>query len=391
MRWDLARRAGDPLLGGAVAAAYAVEVLRWDASRPGVLMALGALAGLGLALRRRSPLLGFALAMGGVHVISRLEPGFDDDSSALVATFFVSLYSLGRHAVGVERWLGGLGLLAVMVAFALSESGAPDAGDIGFAVLFVGTPWAAGLAIRLRLDRERSLTEHNETLRRDQEARARAAVTAERARIARELHDVVSHAIAVTVLQARGGRRMLGRDDTAVREALDAIEATNTAALGDMRRLLAVLRDTEDPEERRAAPQPSLAHVSDLVDRVRSTGLAVDLEVEGDPALAPPGVDLSGYRIVQETLTNVIRHAGPGARARVQVRFRPTEVSITVTDDGRAYPSTQRAGQGLVGIRERVAVIGGRVVAGPGPEGGFEVSAHLPYALEHLETDASAP
>jgi signal transduction histidine kinase len=247
--------------------------------------------------------------------------------------------------------------------------------------------------IRLRLERERLLRERNAALQRDQEARARAAVAAERARIARELHDVVAHAISVTVMQARGGRAMLGRDETEVRRALDAIEQTNTAALSDMRRLLAVLRDTEDEPSGRSAPQPSLVNLEQLVEQVRAAGLVVELAVTGersDPDIpVPPGVDLSAYRIVQEALTNVLKHAGPTATARVEVDYGPDSLRVTVLDDGvgpldaSGAPESDGSGHGLVGIRERVAVIGGRVEAGSGPGGdGFVVTAVLPYALE---------
>jgi signal transduction histidine kinase len=212
-------------------------------------------------------------------------------------------------------------------------------------------------------------------------------VAAERARIARELHDVVSHAISVTVLQARGGRRLVGVDDAAVRRSLDAIEHTNTAALGDMRRLLAVLRDTEDVTTDGLMPQPSLSRLEELVEQVRGSGLPVDLEVSGEPGIVPPGVDLSAYRIVQEALTNVLKHAGTKARARVQVTYRPDDVDVAVIDDGRLWVSGGEAtrhgdGHGLINIRERVAVVGGTVKAGPGPDGGFVVRAHLPFSVE---------
>jgi signal transduction histidine kinase len=211
-------------------------------------------------------------------------------------------------------------------------------------------------------------------------------VAAERSRIARELHDVVSHAIAVTVLQARGGRRLVGVDDAAVRRALDAIERTNTAALGDMRRLLAVLRDTEGAAGDGLTPQPSLSRLEELVDQVRGSGLPVDLELSGDPGIVPPGVDLSAYRIVQEALTNVIKHAGADARARVQVTCRPDQVVVAVRDDGRlavAGDDTTRRGEGngLINIRERVAVVGGTVETGPDADGGFSVRVQLPYSL----------
>lgn len=405
MPWQLLRRYADPALGVVVLALYAWEVSGWRTDRPGLLLAVASVGSLGLALRRRTPLVAFLLASASIEGITVVAPGFDNDSAALVLTFGISLYSLGRYAVGLEQWLGAVALVAVMVSFVLSEGDgtAVDTGDVGFVLLFAGAPWGAGVMIRLRLERERLLRERNAALHRDQEVRAQAAVAAERARIARELHDVVAHAISVTVMQARGGRVMLGRDEQEVRRALDAIEQTNTAALSDMRRLLAVLRDTEGPPDGRAAPQPSLGNLEQLVDQVRAAGLPVDVAVTGNAAdrhpPVPPGVDLSAYRIVQEALTNVLKHAGPTATAGVEVDYGPDALRVTVRDDGvgpldrEAAGDTDGSGHGLVGIRERVAVIGGRVEAGPGASGtGFEVSAVLPYAFAPMQApEQTAP
>lgn len=374
------RRAADPLLGLAVTLMYAWEVTAWDGARPGRLLAVAAVGGLGLSLRRRSPLVGFLLAAASTLAITQVAPGFDNDSLALVVTFFVSLYSLGRHTSGVERWVGAGGVLAFIVTFLLHEAGngSVDSGDVGFATFFVGTPWAAGLVIRLRHEREHALSAENRRLELEQEERARAAVAAERARVARELHDVVSHAIAVTVLQARGGKKMLGVDDDEVRRALEAIEQTNTQALSDMRRLLSLLRDTEHGAQ--LGPQPSLEHLEALVEQIRSSGMPVDLSVIGHHAV-PPGVDLSAYRIIQEALTNTLKHGGPGAQARVEVVYGDDDLQISVVDDGRTSDHGHGRGHGLVGIRERVAVVGGEVDAGPVESGGFAVRARLPYAV----------
>jgi signal transduction histidine kinase len=229
--------------------------------------------------------------------------------------------------------------------------------------------------VRLRAD----LAERNAELKREQEERTRRAVAEERATIARELHDVVSHAISVTVLQSRGARRMLGRDEESVRRALDAIEHTNTQALGDMRRLLAVLRDTEG--DAGITPQPSLARLDDLVADVTESGLQVEVRETGEERDVPPGVDLSAYRIIQESLTNVLKHAG-AARATVSLDYEPDQLRLSVKDDGRGAANVNGNGHGLVGIRERVAVVGGEIETGPGADGGFEVRARLPYSVE---------
>ena len=218
----------------------------------------------------------------------------------------------------------------------------------------------------------------NEQLKLEQEENTRRAIAEERATIARELHDVVAHAISVTVLQSRGARRMLGRDEGQVRRSLDAIEHTNTQALGDMRRLLAILRDTEG--DAATTPQPSLeparrpGHGRPRV-RARGGGRGPRRQ----PRRAP-GVDLSAYRIIQEALTNVLKHAGP-ATATVRLAYGADDLRLSVTDTGRGG-TVNGTGHGLIGVRERVAVVGGEVEAGPGPDGGFAVRARLPYSVE---------
>jgi signal transduction histidine kinase len=376
------RRHGDLVLGVAVSVLYGVEILRWEAADPQRVLPFALLGGLGLTLRRRTPLAGFLLAAASIWGITFLAPGLDNNSVALVVVLFVSLYSLGRYARGFQMWLGIVAVLVFVVVFILGDSGGRnvDSTAVAFATFFIGTPWAAGVAIRLRQDRERTLTARNLELQRDQEAQARQAVAAERSRIARELHDVVSHAIAVTVLQARGGRKMIGVDDAEVRRCLDAIEDTNTQALGDMRRLLSLLRNADEGPQ--TDPQPSLSRLDSLVEQIRASGLPVELTVRGVSGRVPPGVDLSAYHIVQESLTNVLKHAGPAAHARVEVTYRPEDLDISVTDDGTAPRGGDGRGHGLIGIRERVAVVGGHVEAGPGHAGGFVVHARLPYAVQ---------
>ena len=380
------RTYGDVVLAGVLAASMTLELLAWTDQVNGTAIAGGLLATLPLVLRRRSPLVMYLLVAVGMVVLGRAVPGFDNDSMSVVVVFFVGLYAVGRHTTGLEAWLGGALIVAEQVVFLQGDVGLThaDLGDIAFTVGFVGAPWLAGLTIRLRRERETFLHAENERLRADQTERAARAVAEERARIARELHDVVSHAISVSVLQARGARRALDHDPALARQALDAIEQTNAAALGDMRRLLAVLRDTEPDglaaEER--APQPSLAHLDQLVEHVRSSGVPVEVDVVGEERPLPPGVDLSAYRIVQEALTNVLRHAAD-ARATVRIEYADDALTVAVTDDGIPGPLAQEGtGHGLIGIRERVSVIGGSVEAGPAPAGGFTVRARLPYALE---------
>jgi len=387
----LSGRYGDPLLSSVLAVGITLELIAWAGGGLGTAIPAGLLATVPLALRRRSPLTSFVLVMVGLGLLFEYQPGFDNDSMALVVAFFVSLYSVGRHATGIEAGLAALGLVLVMLLLFRADGGLGqiDPGDIAFYLAFLGAPWAAGLTLRLRRERETQLNAEYDRLRREQEERERRAVADERSRIARELHDVVSHAISVTVLQARGARRSLDSDPEAARGALDAIEQINTAALGDMRRLLAVLRDTEgdgsvplDGEDR--APQPSLEQLDLLVDQVRDAGMPVTVEVRGQRQAVPPGVDLSAYRIVQEALTNVLKHAA-GAQAQVVLDYVADSLCVTITDDGMSGPSGDSAlggGRGLIGIQERVAVVGGEVTAGPRRDGGFEIRARLPYSVE---------
>jgi signal transduction histidine kinase len=372
----------DPVIGVVLAVAITAELLAWDPPRPALCIALGLLSTLPFAVRRSMPFASFVAVQAGLYFLTQVASGFDNDSMSFLVAFVLALFSIGRHASGQEALWGVLGVLVVMIRFAVSEGG--DLGDYAFVIAFVGGPWAAGITMRLRREREAVLHARNEQLRAEQEEATRRAVTAERATIARELHDVVSHAISVTVLQARGARRQLGTDEESVRRALDAIEQTNTSALSDMRRLLAVLRDTDTVEDAGDghAPAPSLEHLPTLLDQVRESGVPVDLEVVGSPVAVPPGVDLSAYRIVQEALTNVIKHAGE-ARARVRLGYTPDALTVSIADDGRTAAEVGAGtGHGLVGIHERVSVVGGEVTAGPRDGGGFEVSARLPYSVE---------
>ncbi len=209
------------------------------------------------------------------------------------------------------------------------------------------------------------------------EAEARRAVEEERARISRELHDVVAHSVSVMTVQASAVRRLLKPEQEREREALQVVEETGRQALTEMRRLLGIMREDGASAER--APQPGLATIGNLVEHVREAGLPVELTVEGEPVELPPGVDLSAYRIVQEALTNALRHAGP-AHAWVAVRYGGDDVEIAVENDGRSDSDGEAGGHGLVGMRERVALCGGELTAGPRKGGGFSISARLPVS-----------
>jgi signal transduction histidine kinase len=238
--------------------------------------------------------------------------------------------------------------------------------------------WLAGRLWQSRERDARRMTELAEALERERVEEGRIAVAEERARIARELHDVVAHAMTTIVLEAGAERLHLAPGQERTGETLRGIERTGRQALDEMRRLLGVLR--EDDEEPALRPQPSLRRLDELADHVRRTGLEVDLRVEGTPAELPPGLDVNAYRIVQEALTNVLKHAGASC-ATVVVAYEPGRLSIEVTDDGRGDRRNGTGGHGLTGLRERVALYGGELEAGERPGGGFAVRARLPVEV----------
>jgi signal transduction histidine kinase len=365
-------RHGDLLLAGTLALVMVVEVWATDGvvHRPAMTL-LALLATLPLALRCRHALLAFISIWIGLFGLSTVSNDFDNESVAFVLVFVLSLYSLGANTRGWRAWAAAA-FVPVAITIFVTDDGDPfHYGDVVFGALLVGGPWLAGLAMRLRRQSERRL-------RREKEA-AEAAIGEERARIARELHDVVAHAISVIVLQARGGRKQLSSAPDQTRDALDAIEVTASQALAEMRRLLGLLRESDDGVAH--APQPTLARLDELLTQVRDAGLPVELEIEGARRELPPGIDLSAYRIVQEALTNALKHAGP-ASARVSVRYADDGLELEVADDGAGDGNGDGTGHGLVGIRERVAVFGGQVDAGARPDGGYAVRARLPYARE---------
>jgi signal transduction histidine kinase len=240
--------------------------------------------------------------------------------------------------------------------------------------------WLVGFAYHERNRRTAELTARAERAERERETEARAAAAEERARIAREMHDVVAHSLSVMVVQAGAAEAMLDADPERARRPLAAVQQTGRSALTELRRMLGVLREMAD-EGPGLAPQPGLSALDELARQVREAGLPVNVRVEGEPRPLPPGIDLSAYRIVQEGLTNALKHAGP-ATAEVVVRYGPRELELVVRDDGRGRgPSANGGGHGLLGMRERVALYGGDLTAGPRPEGGFALAARLPLEV----------
>jgi signal transduction histidine kinase len=294
-----------------------------------------------------------------------------------MVVLLVLVFGVAARRELVPAALGGaLGLATVWLTFVLTDN---DFANYTFTGVFVVGAWLAGRGIRSRQARADDFEAHVVRVEREREAKAREAVADERARIARELHDVVSHSVGVIVIQAQAAQQ-LEVGEEAVARSLRAIESSGQQALVEMRRLLGLLR--REDEELALAPQPSLRYLDHLAATVREAGLPVDLRVEGEVAALPPGVDVSAYRIVQEALTNALKHAGP-ARARVLVRYGAGEVELEISDDGPG-PAVGNGdgGHGLVGMRERVSVYGGELESGGLPEGGYAVRVRLPFAPE---------
>jgi signal transduction histidine kinase len=379
---------GDPGVivdaGMGIAAAGLIAVAAWGSPRligstaiagPSWLLALlPLLMGVSLVLRRRAPLLMWLAIWAGIALLS-LYAVNSLRGLAFMFVLFAAAYSLGAHA-SLRCAVAGLVLTAPVVGV-ISHSGElglafaqGHGGKSGVALSFLQLVafWLAGVLVRARRQAV-SMAARSAAL----ERQAEQATAAERARIAREMHDIVAHHLSVIVLQAAGARAS-GRPAGAT---LEKIENSARQALAETRRLLGVLRDPDEGTE--LAPQPGIGDLAALAAGVQAAGLPVHLVIDGDLAALPATVDVSVYRIVQEALTNVLRHAGP-ARADVTIGCEQDAVTIEVTDDGTSEPGQQTPadGHGLAGMRERAAVFGGELAAGPRPGGGYAVHARLP-------------
>lgn len=341
-----------------------------------------------VALRRKWTQAMFWLALGaGVYqLVLGIEAQFTD-VAMLVILYTVAAGDLPRW---VSRTALGIGLLASPLYFLRFgvDKGLSDPESLLFA-LFVIVPfalaWVAGDSLRTRRAYYAQLIERNERLENQREAQAKVAVAAERARIARELHDVVAHNVSVMVVQADGAAYVMDVAPEQAKEALQTISGTGRQALAEMRRLLGVLRTGEPQESEDYVPQPDVEQIEVLVEQVRAAGLPVDFEVEGAPRKLPSGVELTAYRIVQEALTNTRKHGGPEARASVRLVYFDDGLGLLVEDDGRGAAhelyedgGADGAGHGLIGMRERIGMVGGTLDTGPRPGGGFRISALLP-------------
>ena len=283
----------------------------------------------------------------------------------------VSLGLVGDRRLSIAGWAAVVGTAAVVD----SRSGSAYS-DFFWTTLILTLAWFFGSALGTRTQQTRVLSQRVEAAERARAVAAERATAEERARIARELHDVVAHSVSVMVVQASGVRRLLKDEQHREREALLSVEQIGRQALTEMRRMLGVMRSGEDSPAA-LAPQPGLQHLDRLIAQVEEAGLPVTLRVEGEPPELSPGVDLSAYRIVQEGLTNALKHA-KGAHAEVVVRYIDSSVQLEIADDGPGTTNGETGGHGLVGMRERVALYGGTIEAGPRDGGGFVLRAKLP-------------
>ncbi|MET8449461.1 sensor histidine kinase [Streptomyces sp. NPDC005209] len=354
-------------------------------------LAVSAVLSLVVALRRRYPeaMLLLALATGLAQLVLDVE--------TTVANFAMLVITYTVAMIGA-RWASRLALTVSLGAAILAQIRWPEhqtsfLGQVAI-VVFQTVPfalaWVLGDSMRTRRAYFAQLEERAARLEKEREAQAKVAVAAERARIARELHDVVAHNVSVMVVQADGAAYVLDAAPDQAKKALETISSTGRQALAEMRRLLGVLRTGEHQESGEYVPQPDVEQIDELVEKCRTSGLPVDFKVEGTPRPLPSGVELTAYRIVQEALTNTRKHGGENAGASVRLVYFDDGLGLLIEDDGKGAPhelyeegGADGQGHGLIGMRERVGMVGGTLDAGPRPGGGFRISALLPLKPAH--------
>ena len=398
---------GDLLLAGVLAGLVApgsIGVVRdaaLDRTQTVVLCALVGVLHLGPVCRRTAPVPAFLVLAGaelGLALVPFL-PGADGTTYPAVLlpsslAYLVGAYAVSAHARGpwpsASLAVGLVGALLVSVRVAAVPGSTTTLGAGGLAELLllsssfltaVVAAWALGRFRRLRADQVTALAERARRAEADREQRDSQAAADERARIARELHDVVAHSVTVMVRQAEGGRYVAGRDPVAAATVLATIAETGRTALTDMRSLLGVLDPGSSPGT--TDPQPTVDDLPRLVARVRASGQPVSLRVDGDPRPLDRAAHLAAYRLVQEALTNVVKHAGPDVEADVVLTWSRQALHLQVIDRGtppRATDGVTPGGRGLPGMRERLQLVGGRLTAGPADSGGFAVSGVIPTA-----------
>jgi signal transduction histidine kinase len=332
-----------------------------------------AVAALALAFRRLAPLLTVAAVLGSIAVESLLGVSLQKPDAPLLIAL-VAVYTAGAY-LPLRDAVAGLALAIAGIGASYAGSSTNGHSDFAFTSVVVTAGWLVGRGMHGRVTQTAVLAERTQQLEQEAEAERAAAIAEERRRIARDLHDVIAHSVSVMVVQAGAAEDVFGRDPAAVLDPIRAVQETGRGALVEISRLLGLLR--EDGAELGLAPQPRIDDLPKLAAQSEAAGVPVVLRVEGTPQPLPLGVDLSVYRIAQEALTNALKHSA-GARADLVLRYRDNAVELTVENDGAASSNGHRGGHGLIGMRERVAVFGGTLEAGPRPGGGFRVVARLP-------------
>lgn len=327
-----------------------------------------------LLARRAIPLAALTVVCLGMVAVG-LVGDTDQSTFVLFLGLLVATYSLAAHATSQNALIGAGVVVVTAVVFESLTFGFKTPVDIVVPVLFLAGAWVIGREVHRQRQSAREAAAHTELLARTHQLETDGAVAAERTRIARELHDVVAHAISVMGIQAGAARRTLTPGQTEQREALLDVERLGREALEEMRRMLGVLRTDEVDHE--IGPQPSLAQLPSLAADARRAGLGVTLEVEVEGDSLPVGLQLTAYRIVQEALTNVRKHAQAGS-VRIRIRRSGPDLEVTVEDDGKGVTGDPEPGNGLFGMRERVTLHQGTLYAGPGEDRGFLVRALLP-------------
>jgi signal transduction histidine kinase len=329
-----------------------------------------------LLFRRRFPFYA-PLAVGAALALSSFVDGRLVPNGLITVLFGIAAFVLLGMLRDRNQALAGLAFGIGVVAIVAHNDPKGGVGNFVFVSIVFSIAWAIGRLVSRQFHQAEEARERAEQAEREREERARLAVSDERARIARELHDVVGHSVSVMTVQASAARRLLRPQQEKEREALLVVEKTGREAMAEMRRMVGVLRR---PEEAPAlAPQPSLEQIEKLVEHTREAGLPVELKIEGEPVELPAGIDLTAYRLVQEGLTNAMKHA-QAQRAEVVIRYGDDDVEVSVTDDGLGGGDGDGGGHGLVGMRERVSVYGGELEAGPRAGGGFRLRARLPFS-----------
>jgi signal transduction histidine kinase len=368
----------DLAIGGTIAALTELEIWLQDAIRGGdrvVIAATLLIATVTLCWRRSVPLT-CATAIGGALAIEAAITGIDLSSAGWALAVMVALYSAAAYSNTRRALLGFLILLAGLAARELRNLDSYSQNPMGNAFWWLLTfSWfGVGLYVRSRR-RAGQLGRVAVQVEVDSAANARFAVVEERARIAQELHDVVAQDVSAVLVQAEAAEELLNDHPDRARESLQTIQRMSREALGEMRHMLGMMRDGDTEE--RPAPQPTLDQLPDLIERHEALGLPAELRVEGTPRPLPPGLEVSAYRVVQESLANVRKHAG-GVPACVTVTFEADSLELEIADDGGDVAAGQGGGHGLLGMQERVRFFGGRFTAGSRPDGGFVVHASFP-------------